>query len=142
MSNKIILFDGECHFCDRSVHFIFKRDKKAVFKFASLQSDIGQELLRTYHAPAHIDSLVLIDDKHCYIKSSAALHICKHLSGLWKLFYGLFIIPRPVRDFVYEMIAKNRYRWFGKKEQCSVPSPEVRKRFLSSDKSYQQRRRQ
>ncbi|WP_338752163.1 thiol-disulfide oxidoreductase DCC family protein [Bacillus sp. FJAT-52991] len=128
--SKIVLFDGECNFCDRSVQFIIKRDPNAYYKFASLQSDIGQQLVATYKVPFTLDSMLLIDGKRCYHKSTAALRICKHLSGGWKLFYYLLIIPRPVRDGVYTWIAKNRYKWFGKKAHCMIPSPEIRKRFL------------
>jgi len=127
---KIILFDGVCQFCDRSVQFIFKRDKKGHFKFASLQSDLAKQLLSRYNVAKDVDSLVLLDGNNYYIKSTAALRICKNLSGFWKLGYFLLVIPRPFRDFVYQLIAKNRYNWFGKKEACTIPSPEMRKRFL------------
>lgn len=126
---KIILFDGECNFCDRSVQFIIKRDPKGIFKFASLQSEIGKEICKKYNVP-NIDSLVLIDNNNYYLKSSAALKICRQLKGLWKLLYIFFIIPKPIRDFAYETFAKNRYKWFGKKDSCMIPSPEDRKRFL------------
>jgi predicted DCC family thiol-disulfide oxidoreductase YuxK len=128
---RVILFDGECNFCDSSVQFIIKRDPKRLFQFASLQSDIGKELLKKYHAPQTIDSFVLIEDNHCYFKSSAALRVCKHLRGAWKLLYFLLVVPRPLRDFFYELVAKNRYKWFGKKESCMLLSVEERKRFLT-----------
>ncbi len=127
---KIILFDGVCQFCDRSVQFIIKRDKKGHFKFASLQSDLAKQLLSQYNVAKDVDSLVLLDGNNYYIKSTAVLRICKNLSGFWKLGYLLLVIPRPFRDFVYQLIAKNRYNWFGKKEACTIPSPEMRKRFL------------
>lgn len=129
--NSIILFDGECNFCDRSVQFIIKRDKNALFKFASIQSDIGQEILKSHHVPLHIDSVILVEKGKSYYQSSAALRICKHLNGAWKLFYFLIFIPKPIREFGYKIIAKNRYKWFGKKDACMLPSPEIRKRFLS-----------
>ncbi|WP_203363418.1 thiol-disulfide oxidoreductase DCC family protein [Bacillus sp. REN10] len=128
--NKVVLFDGECNFCDHSVQFIIKRDPNAYYKFASLQSEAGKQLVAAYKVPSNIDSLLLIDDKHCYHQSTAALRICKHLSGGWKLFYYLLIIPRPIRDRVYRWIAKNRYKWFGKKDHCIMPSPDIRDRFL------------
>jgi predicted DCC family thiol-disulfide oxidoreductase YuxK len=128
--NKIVLFDGECHFCDQSVQFIIKRDPNANFKFASLQSDIGRQIIRDYSIPLHIDSLVLIEDKQFYIKSTAALRICKKLKGVWKIGVFFLLIPTPIRDLVYDLIAKNRYKWFGKKEVCEIPSPEIKKRFL------------
>ncbi len=127
---RIILFDGECNFCDQSVQFIIKRDPKGYFKFASLQSKIGKELLNKYNAPKDIDSFVLIEDNYCYFKSSAALRVCKNLRGAWKLLYVFLVLPKTFRDFFYEKIAKNRYKWFGKIESCRIPSPEERKRFL------------
>lgn len=127
---RIILFDGECNFCDQSVQFIIKRDPKGHFKFASLQSYLGKELLNKHNAPEDIDSFVLIENNNCYFKSSAALRVCKNLEGAWKIPYVLLVIPKPIRDFFYGLIAKNRYTWFGKKESCMLPSPEERKRFL------------
>ena len=127
---RIILFDGECNFCDHSVQFIIKRDPQGLFKFASLQSDVGKELLTKYNAPSNLDSIVLIENNKCYFESSAALRICRNLKGLWKVFSFLLIVPRSVRNFFYKIIAKNRYKWFGKKESCMLPSPEQRKRFL------------
>lgn len=127
---RVVLFDGECNFCDRSVQFIIKRDPKGHFKFASLQSDIGRELLKKHHATEDIDSFVLIEDNHYYFKSTAALRVCKNLKGGWKILSVLFIIPTNIRDILYGFIAKNRYKWFGKKESCRIPSAEERNRFL------------
>ncbi|WP_019152882.1 thiol-disulfide oxidoreductase DCC family protein [Robertmurraya massiliosenegalensis] len=128
---RIILFDGECNLCDQSVQFIIKRDPDGVFTFASLQSDIGKMLLNKCNVSSEIDSFVLIEGERYYVKSSAALRVCKNITGAWKLLYALVVIPKPLRDFFYGMIAKNRYKWFGKKDQCLLPSPDVRKRFLS-----------
>ena len=129
---KIVLFDGECNFCDASVQFIIKRDPNEIFKFASLQSAVGIKLLKEYKVPEEIDSLVLIvtDQRQYYIKSSAALTIAKNLSGLWNWMYIFKLVPVPIRDRVYEFIARNRIKWFGKKDHCRLPSPEIRKRFL------------
>lgn len=129
---KIVLFDGECNFCDRSVQFIIKRDPTGIFAFASLKSKVGQQLLRDYHIPDELDSLILIDplNHKYYIKSSAALHISRNLTALWSILYIFKLIPRSIRDKVYDLIARNRIRWFGKKEQCILPSPEIRNRFL------------
>lgn len=129
--DKVILFDGECNFCDSSVQFIIKRDKKALYKFAAIQSAVGQEILRKHNVPTNIDSFILVDGEQCYYKSSAVLRICKNLTVSWKLFYYLLIVPRPIRDYFYNIVAKNRYKWFGKKDSCMLPSPEIRKRFLS-----------
>lgn len=128
--DRIILFDGDCNFCDQSVQFIIKRDPQGLFKFASLQSEIGKKLLNKYNTPSDLDSFVLIEGNHCYFKSSAALRICKNLKGMWKLLYVLLVVPKPLRDFFYGIIAENRYKWFGIKESCMLPSPEERKRFL------------
>ncbi|CDQ38156.1 MULTISPECIES: thiol-disulfide oxidoreductase DCC family protein [Virgibacillus] len=128
--SKIILFDGVCNFCDQSVQFILKRDKQEQFNFASIQGDAGQELLKINHVPTDINSFILIDGHHTYFKSTAALKICKELKGAWKLLYGFIIVPRPIRDFLYGIIANHRYKWFGHKQSCTLPSPETRKRFL------------
>lgn len=128
---KVILFDGECHFCDSSVQFIIKRDQHAQFSFASLQSDIGQKLLAEYQLSDNLDSMVLIEEGKAFIKSTAALRIAKHLDGLRKWSYILILIPSFIRDSFYQIIAKNRYKWFGRKATCQIPTPEVRKRFLT-----------
>ncbi|HDR7512886.1 DUF393 domain-containing protein [Bacillus toyonensis] len=127
---NVILFDGECNFCDHSVQFIIKRDKKALYNFASIQSDTGEEILRKYRVPADIDSFILVDGHKCFYKSSATLRVCKNLKGGWKLLYCLLIVPKPLRDYFYGIVAKNRYKWFGKKDSCMLPSTEIRKRFL------------
>lgn len=127
---KIILFDGVCSFCNKSVQFIIKRDPKAHFKFASQQSEIGKSILEKYDANQYIDSIVLIENNRCYYKSTAALHICRHLTGFWKLFFIFILIPTPIRDNVYNIIAKNRYNWFGQNESCHLPTQNERERFL------------
>lgn len=132
MENKaIILFDGVCNFCDRSVQFVLRRDKKAYFNFASLQSEIGQELLEKYKIPKDkFESLVLIENDKAYLFSTGALRIARKLNGAWPILYGFIIIPSFIRNFFYKLIANNRYRLFGKKEECMIPSPEWRSRFL------------
>ena len=129
---RIVLFDGECNFCDASVQFIIKRDPKERFRFASLQSEAGLKLRQEYRIPNEIDSLILImpEQNQYYIKSSAALCIVKNLSGLWSMMYILKLVPKSIRDRVYEIIARNRIKWFGKKDHCLLPSPAIRKRFL------------
>jgi len=127
---KIILFDGDCHFCDASVQFIIKRDPKGRFKFASLQSESGIKLLKQHQIPTHMDSFLYIDGDKWYSKSTAALKVAKHLRGCVKLSYPLIIVPRLIRDFFYNIISKNRYKWFGKKDHCTIPTQNVRKRFL------------
>lgn len=130
MSGGIILFDGSCNFCSTSVQFIVKRDPGAYYQFAALQSEAGRRLLTAYKVPEDTDSLILIDNNRYYMKSSAALRICKHLNGGWKMFSLFLVIPRPLRDTLYDLIAKNRYKWFGRKKACPLPSPEMKNRFL------------
>lgn len=126
-----LLFDGVCNLCSGSVQFILKRDKAGRFRFASLQSDAGRRLM-TGHGldPAALSSVVLIEDGRAYQESTAALRIARHLPGAWKLLRVFTIIPRPLRDAAYRLIARNRYRWFGKTEACWLPTPELRARFL------------
>lgn len=128
--NGIILFDGECNFCEKSVQFIIKRDPNGYFKFASLQSEIGKKLRKKYNVPEHIDSLLLIEQDKWYDKSSAALRIGKNLKGFYKISFVFLIIPKPIRDFFYDILAKNRYKWFGKTNHCVIPSQKIRNRFL------------
>jgi predicted DCC family thiol-disulfide oxidoreductase YuxK len=128
--HPVILFDGVCNFCDASVQFILNRDPNETFHFASLQSEAGQELLEKYHVRDDVDSMILIENDKVYYKSGAALRISRHLRGAWKLLYVFMIVPAPIRNIVYDLIARNRYKWFGRKESCMLPPPNVRKRFL------------
>jgi predicted DCC family thiol-disulfide oxidoreductase YuxK len=127
---KIILFDGICNFCNASVQFIIKRDPQAHFRFASLQSEVGKKMLTKYKIPQDMNSFIFIDGAKYYTKSSAALTVCKHLKGFWKWFYVFILVPRPIRDCLYHFIARNRYKWFGKKESCMIPTSDIRNRFL------------
>lgn len=127
----IILFDGHCNLCNGSVQFIIKRDSSGTFKFASLQSPIGQHHLLKLGLPVEqLYSIVLIKDGILFQKSNAALEIAKNLDGLWPVLYIFKIIPRFIRDWVYDIIAKNRYSWFGKKDVCMIPTPALKSRFL------------
>lgn len=128
---RIILFDGDCNFCDASVQFIIKRDPYEFFQFASLQSETGIRLSKDFNIPEDVDSLVLIENGKAHTKSAAALRIAKKLDGLWHLAFLFILVPAPIRDVVYDFVARNRYKWFGKKEDaCMLPSPEERKRFI------------
>jgi|SRR5699024_6659864 len=128
-NKQVILFDGVCNLCNSSVTFIIKRDKKDVFRFASLQSDFGQKFVDPSQKNSY-DSIILIDsEKNQLKKSSAALNIARHLSGYSWMRVFLYI-PRPVRDYIYSIIAKNRYRWFGKREECMIPTPELKSKFI------------
>jgi len=126
---QIVLFDGVCNFCNSSVQFIINRDPKGLFHFASQQSEIGVQLMTEHGLTGH-ESIVYIEDGKAYMKSAAALRIAKHLSGLWPTTAIFFAVPRPIRDMAYDVVAKNRYRWFGKRDSCMIPPPSIRKRFL------------
>lgn len=131
---SVVLFDGVCNFCNGAVLFIADRDRAARFRFASLQSPIATELLAAHGLelpPGDPDTLMLIENRKVYDRSDAALRIARHLRGPVSLVAAFTIVPRPLRDAVYRLIAKNRYRWFGRSEQCRVPTPELRARFLS-----------
>ena len=131
LTHSIILFDGVCNLCNGAVNFVIKRDPRNVFKFTPLQEKQGVLLLKKHAVDARkLDSIVLIENGNVYIKSSAALRIARKLSGLWPLFFVLLIIPSFIRDGVYDFIAKNRYKWFGKKEQCIIPTPGLKEKFL------------
>ncbi|RZS93757.1 thiol-disulfide oxidoreductase DCC family protein [Aquimarina brevivitae] len=135
VKHKIILFDGVCNLCNGAVNFIIKRDKNSIFRYASLQSEIGQQLTSERGIDTtQIDSIILIDPNEAYyIKSTAALQIAKQLSGFYPLLSIFLIFPKVLRDWIYDFIAKNRYKWFGKKEQCVIPTPELRSLFLDQD---------
>ncbi|MGB3775846.1 MAG: thiol-disulfide oxidoreductase DCC family protein [Leeuwenhoekiella sp.] len=133
-NKKIILFDGVCNLCSSAVTFIISRDKKGIFHFASLQSKQGIELLNKFNIdPKKTDSLVLVTHNDAFVKSTAALQIAKELDGIWSLFSIFLIIPRSIRDAVYDFIARNRFKWFGKKESCMIPTPKLRARFLDQN---------
>ena len=130
-TSPVILFDGVCNLCNSSVQFIIMKDKKNHFNFASLQGQAGQLLLQKFSLPlAHYNSFVLVEGDQAFTQSTAALRVFKKLGIPWSLTYGWIIIPRFIRDTVYRLIAKNRYKWFGKKEYCMIPSAELRARFL------------
>ena len=126
-----VLFDGVCNFCNASINFVIDRDKKGVFKFAALQSDIGQVILKKYGLKqTNFDSIILEKEGKIYQKSDAALEIVRNMDGLWKVFYIFKIIPSFLRNPVYNLIAKNRYRIFGRTDACRIPTPKLKARFL------------
>ncbi|MCC7063838.1 MAG: thiol-disulfide oxidoreductase DCC family protein [Planctomycetes bacterium] len=130
-SLRVVLFDGDCNLCNGAVQFVLRRDPRAVFHFASLQSAVGRQLLASVGANATLpDSIVLVQDGALALKSTAALRIARGLRWPWPLFAVFFVVPRPLRDLLYDWIARNRYRWFGKRESCLVPTPALRARFL------------
>jgi predicted DCC family thiol-disulfide oxidoreductase YuxK len=128
----VILFDGVCNFCDGSVNFIIRKDDKRLFKFAPLQSEAGEKLVEEYglNKPG-LDSVILIENGRAYTHSTAALKIAKQLGGIYSWTYVFIYLPRGLRDFFYKLFARNRYRLFGKKDECMIPTPEVRERFLT-----------
>lgn len=127
---NIILFDGVCNLCNGVVVFLIKRDKKALFRFATIQSGTGELLLERYNIKSKNTTLYYFRDDVCFIKSTAILHILRDLGGGWRFFYSLIVIPACLRDAIYLFISRNRYRWFGKKNDCIIPTREIRNRFL------------
>lgn len=133
MPDRLILFDGVCNLCNASVNFVIDRDPQALFSFASLQSEVGQLLLKHDGRPENsLESVMLWQDGRLYKKSRAALEIARQLNGAWPVLYAFIVIPPFIRDFVYGLIAANRYRWFGRMDQCRLPEPGVKKRFVET----------
>lgn len=131
VNKKIVLFDGVCNLCSSSVQFMINHDKKNQFLFGSLQGNTGQAYLTKYNLQAdQFNSFMLIENEILYTRSTAALRMLKHLGGGWQLLYAFIIVPAFVRDGIYNRIAKNRYKWFGKKDACWVPTPALRIKFL------------
>ena len=132
MDQPIVLFDGVCNLCNKAVQIIIRHDKKNTFLFASLQSSMGQQLLAQYNLPLdELNSFILIQNNNAYSRSTGALKVVKKLKGLWPLLYGFILVPKFIRDGVYNWIGKNRYKWFGKNEACMIPTPELKARFLN-----------
>ncbi|PTX43066.1 putative DCC family thiol-disulfide oxidoreductase YuxK [Christiangramia gaetbulicola] len=131
-NKKIVLFDGVCNLCNEAVQRIIKHDKKDVFRFASLQSELGKKLVEERGLdPEEIDSIILIEPGVAYYrKSTAALEISRDLSGGYSLLKNFLFIPEVFRDGIYDLIASNRYKWFGRKDQCMIPTPELKAKFL------------
>lgn len=129
--HPVVLFDGVCNLCNASVNFIIDNDPRKHFRFAALQSKAGRAILEKFNlSTTHIDTLVLFDGEKIYTKSDATLHIVKRLKPPFPLLFSLVLVPPFVRDAAYMTIAKNRYRWFGKRESCRMPSQELKERFL------------
>lgn len=127
----VVLFDGICNFCSSSVLFIIKRDPEGYFRFAALQTETGSMLMKKYNITSvKMDSIILIENNKVYYRSSAALRIASKLKGGWKLFYAFIIIPPFIRNFFYDIVARNRYRWFGKRDYCFIPEPNMKERYI------------
>ena len=130
-TKALILFDGVCNLCSGFVQFVIARDQAGYFKFGSLQSDEAQIYLEKCRlSGSELTSIVLYENGKCYTRSEAALRIFKKLSGGWPLMFGFMAVPKFIRDQIYNFIAMNRYRWFGKQESCWLPTPELNDRFL------------
>lgn len=128
----VVLFDGVCNLCNGSVRFIIERDPRGRFQFAPLQSPVADRLIGARVDRASLpDSIVLVDDAGLYVRSSAALRIARGLRFPWPLAWVFIVVPRPIRDWVYDLIARHRYAWFGKRDECMVPTSQIRDRFLS-----------
>jgi len=131
MSEQVILFDGVCKLCNASVNFIIRHDPKAYFRFAPLQSEFAQKILVSNDiSTENFESLVLVENDQVFLKSTATLKIARKLNGLWPVFYVLIFLPIPIRDFFYNLIAKHRYRIFGRKNTCMIPGKDMMKRFI------------
>ncbi len=132
-SHPVILFDGVCNLCNGFVQFVIRHDKKQQFHFGALQTPNAQQLLSDFHlSDKHLKTIILIQNNKAFTESAAVLNVAKQLQGGWKLFYVFIIIPKPLRDWVYKLVAKYRYRIFGKREVCMVPTPELQSRFIES----------
>lgn len=133
-SKSIVFFDGVCNLCNASIDFIIKRDRNNKFLVGALQDSFSKAILSVHDVDEdYLDSLVLLENGEIFYKSTAALKIARKLSGLWPVFYPLIILPKWLRDPVYDFIGKNRYRWFGKKNTCRIPTPEEKAKFLSKE---------
>lgn len=133
LNKKIILFDGVCNLCSSAVQFVIKNDKKDVFRFVALQSELGIQILNQIGVnPKNIDSIILYEPGVAYYyKSQAAIQISNHLGGLWSLVTIFKIVPKGISNLLYDYIAKNRYKWYGKNESCMIPNPELKAKFLA-----------
>jgi predicted DCC family thiol-disulfide oxidoreductase YuxK len=131
LAPRVVLFDGVCNVCNAAVNFIIDRDPEARFCFASLQSGKGRELCAAHGLSEDVRTIVLVEDGAAYTESTAVLRIVRRLGAAWPLLYVAILLPRALRDVLYRFFAANRYRWFGKRESCRVPTPDIRRRFLS-----------
>lgn len=133
MNNQpVIFFDGICNLCNASVQFVIEHDKGNYFNFSALQGDYAKNVLAEFNiVPENLDSILLLENGKLYTKSTSALRVAKKLNGLWPLLYGFVIVPKFIRDWVYDFIAINRYKWWGRQESCWMPTPELESRFYN-----------
>ncbi len=138
-NTAIVLFDGVCHLCSNSVSFIIRHDRRGYFKFAPLQFPVGQRLLRQLHLPSiELDTFILIEEGKAYTRSTAALLVAKQLDGFWPVTYMLIAVPQWLRDAAYSVIARYRYKWFGRTTTCMMPAAEITERFLFTEGASEQ----
>jgi len=131
-NKPVVLFDGVCNYCNTMINFIIRQDKKKKYLFATLQSEFGQRTLQRWNLPANsFDSFLVLDKGKLYSKSTAALRLYNQLPWYWKWTQLFWLFPKFLRDAVYNVIAKNRYKWFGKRKECMIPTPELKNRFLN-----------
>jgi predicted DCC family thiol-disulfide oxidoreductase YuxK len=134
LQESILLFDGHCSLCNGAVDFVLKRDTRKKLLLASIQGSAGQEVLKKYELPpSYLDTLVLVEQGKVYLGSTAALRVARHLGGGWPLFYSLIIIPKGIRDRIYQWISSHRYQWFGRKATCRIPNATEQAQFLKED---------
>ncbi|MCX2477041.1 DCC1-like thiol-disulfide oxidoreductase family protein [Pedobacter sp. MC2016-05] len=128
---RIIFFDGVCNLCNASVQFAIERDKKNLFKFTALQGEYAKAFLPKLNVDlSQLNSIILLEDGQLYTKSTAALKIARKLNGLWPILYVFILVPKFIRDWFYDIIAKNRYKWWGRQESCWLPTAELRQKFI------------
>lgn len=128
---RVIVFDGVCNWCTAWVNFMIDHDPQGKFKFGTLQSEQGQQILHDLQlSTENFDTFLLLEQDRVFTKSTAALRIVRHLSGFWRLFYIFIVVPRPFRDAIYDVVARHRYKWMGKADACRVPTPNERARFV------------
>ena len=130
INHPLVLFDGICNYCNSWVNFIIRHDPKKKFRFSALQSDAGKKILKQYKISEKEESVILIYNEKVYMKSTAGLHVLYHLGGFYALAFALVIFPEYIRDFYYDIIARNRYKWWGKRNECMIPSEDVKELFL------------
>jgi predicted DCC family thiol-disulfide oxidoreductase YuxK len=134
----VLLYDGVCGFCNKTVQMILDRDRSGTMRFAALQSDYGQAVVERHETLRGVDSVVFVEDaggegrERVFVRSDAALKVAEYLGGFWKIFLAARVLPRALRDYFYDLFARNRYRMFGKYDSCMLPPPEVRSRFLDA----------
>ena len=134
----VLLYDGVCGFCNKTVQMILERDPAGTMRFAALQSDYGRAIVERHTSLRGVDSVVFVENanggdlERVFVRSDAALKVVAYLGGFWKIFLAAYVIPKPLRDYFYDLFARNRYRVFGKYDTCMLPPPEVRSRFLDA----------